>query len=195
MDNVVRTGDVEFRRVEFLAHIQSIRKQAFKKSTVLSSFRKTGLIPFNPQVVFDKLLLLTTNTTSDSAQPPVIPPHRTTQEMQSLTPITVRDLQYQATMLAISDYSPSTRTDIQKKYLKGSLVKINSGALAEDHLTQIHQAELQRAARRKGSARVVKKGRVITVSKAREKIADRVHQELVLANHAQLIKGGVEGIL
>lgn len=89
-------------------------------------------------------------------------------------------------MLANPDYSPSTRTDIEKKYLKGSLVKINSGALAEDHLTQIYQAELQRAARRKGTARVVQKGGVITVSKAREKIADRVHQELVLANRAQL---------
>lgn len=72
-------------------------------------------------------------------------------------------------MLANSEYSPSTRSDIQKTYLKGSLARINSGALAEGHLTQIHQAELQRAARRKGPARVVPKGRVITVSKAREK--------------------------
>ena len=169
-----------------MAHIQSILKQAFKNSIVISSFRKTGLIPFNPQVVLDKLPPPTTNTISDSTQPPVTPPHRTTQEMRSLTPITVRDLQYQATMLANFDYSPSTRTDIQKKILKGSLIKINSGALAEDHLTQIHQAELQCAARRKGTARVVQKGGVITVSKAREKIADRVHQELVLANRAQL---------
>lgn len=172
MDHAVRTGDVEFTRVEFLAHIQSIRKQAFKKSTVLSSFCKTGLIPFNPQVVLDKLPPLTINTTSDSAQPSVTPPHRTTQEMRSLTPITIRDLQYQATMLANFNYLPSTRTDIQKKHLKGSLIKINSGALAEDHLTQIHQAELQRAARRKVTARVVQKGGVITVSKAQEKITD-----------------------
>ena len=108
--------------------------------------------------------------------------------MQSLTPTTVRDLTYQASMLANSDYSPFTRTDIQKTYLRGNLAKINSGALAEDHLTQIHQAELQRAARRKGTARVVQKGGVITVSKAREKIADRVHQKLVIANRAYLKK-------
>ncbi len=89
-------------------------------------------------------------------------------------------------MLANSDYSSSTRSDIQKTYLKGSLARINSGALAEDHLTRIHQFELQRATRRKGTARVVQKGGVITVSKAREKIADWVFQELIIANQAQL---------
>ena len=154
---------MEFTRVEFLALIQSIRKQTFKKSRVLSSFRKTGLISFNPQVVLDRLPLLTTNTTSDfnttSCYPHLIVQLR---RCDLLTPTTVRDLTYQATMLTNSDYSPSTWTDIQKTYL----AKINSGALAEDHLTRIHQAELQRAARRKGTARVVQKGGVITVSKA-----------------------------
>ncbi len=81
VDNAVQTGDVEFTRVQFLAHIQSIRKQAFKKLIVFSSFHKTGLIPFNPQVVLDKLPPLTTNTTSDLTQPPVTSPHRTTQEI------------------------------------------------------------------------------------------------------------------
>ena len=82
-------------------------------------------------------------------------PHRTTQMIRTFTPTTVRDLTYQATTLSNSDYSPSTRTDIQRTSLKGSLARINSGALAEDHLTSIHQAELQRVAGCKGTARVV----------------------------------------
>ncbi len=45
VDNAVQTRDVEFTRVEFLAHIQSIRKQAFKKLTILSSFRKGASFP------------------------------------------------------------------------------------------------------------------------------------------------------
>ena len=116
--------------------------------------------------LIDFHLQLCINTTSNSAQPPVTPPHCTTQEMRSLTPTTVRNLTYQATMLANSDYSPSTRIDIQKTYLRGSLAKINSKVLAKDYLTQIHQAELQRAARRKRTVRVVQKRGVITVSKA-----------------------------
>lgn len=92
VDNAVRVGDVEFKRVKFLAYVQSIRKQPFKKSTVFSSFRKTGLIPLNRQIVLDRLPPPATNTTSDSAQPPVTLPHRTIQEMRIFIPTTVRDL-------------------------------------------------------------------------------------------------------
>lgn len=94
VDNAVQTRDVEFTHVEFLANIQSIRKQTFTKSMVLSSFCKKGLIPFNPQVVFDRLPTPTTNTTSNSLQLPITPPHYITQKMQSFTPTTVYDLIY-----------------------------------------------------------------------------------------------------
>lgn len=55
IDAAVRSGDAEFSKVEFLARITTIRKQAFKKNTILSSFRKTGLIPYNPSVGLNKL--------------------------------------------------------------------------------------------------------------------------------------------
>ena len=55
IDAAVRSRDAEFSKVEFLARITTIRKQAFKKNTILSSFRKTGLIPYNPSVVLNKL--------------------------------------------------------------------------------------------------------------------------------------------
>ncbi len=50
----------------------------------------------------------------------------------------------------------------------------------------IHAAEVQRAARRKGTTRVVQKGGVILISKAREKIEDRGNRDLLAAaNPAQ----------
>lgn len=57
--------DIEFIIVEFLAHIQLIQKQTFKKSMVLLSFYKRSIISFNPPVVFDKFLPPTINTTSN----------------------------------------------------------------------------------------------------------------------------------
>lgn len=45
-------------------------------------------------------------------------------------------------MLENSNYLPFTQINIQKKYLKRSLVKINSGALVKDHLTQIYKTQL-----------------------------------------------------
>ena len=40
---------------EFLEALTSIYEQTFKKTTVLSAFRQTGLIPFNYEIVLSKL--------------------------------------------------------------------------------------------------------------------------------------------
>lgn len=58
--------------------------------------------------------------------------------MQCFIPTTIRNFNYQVTILANSNYLPFTQTDIQKKYLRENLIKINLGALVEDHLTQIY---------------------------------------------------------
>lgn len=39
----------------FLARITNIRLQAFKRNTIKASFRKTGLLSFNPEIVMQKL--------------------------------------------------------------------------------------------------------------------------------------------
>ena len=52
---MVRDGLTNITKVEFLACIQDIRKQAFKVDTIKSSFKKTGIWPFNPQVVLEKI--------------------------------------------------------------------------------------------------------------------------------------------
>ena len=70
---------------------------------------------------------------------------------------------------------------IQEKYVKGTLAKVNSGELAEDQLKKVWTAELERASRRKLGNRVVQKGGVITVGKAREKIADRRANKVAVA--------------
>jgi hypothetical protein len=47
----VRTGNIEFNQINFLAVFEGFRRSAFKTTTVLSAFRKTGIIPHNPQRV------------------------------------------------------------------------------------------------------------------------------------------------
>ena len=39
----------------FLASLTTMRAKTFKKSTILSTFRKTGLIPYNPEIVLQKI--------------------------------------------------------------------------------------------------------------------------------------------
>ena len=55
IDEVVRAGGVDFDKVDFLAIFQHMRNQTFTKSTVISSFKKTGLVPYNPDMVFHKI--------------------------------------------------------------------------------------------------------------------------------------------
>jgi hypothetical protein len=51
LDIIVHNGCTKITKLEFLSYIQEIRIQAMKESTVKSAFRKTGIWPFNPQVV------------------------------------------------------------------------------------------------------------------------------------------------
>lgn len=55
IDTAAQDGDCGSSKVELLARINSIRSQAFKMNTICESFRQTGLIPFNPEIVMQKL--------------------------------------------------------------------------------------------------------------------------------------------
>ncbi|OCK86564.1 uncharacterized protein K441DRAFT_672208 [Cenococcum geophilum 1.58] len=51
----VRTGCTNFNTVEFLHALHLIRIATFKSSSILSGWAKTGLIPYNPEVVLTRL--------------------------------------------------------------------------------------------------------------------------------------------
>ena len=51
----MREGCDDFNKLEFLHVIKSMRKEAFKQSTIKSAFRKSGIWPLNARIVLDKL--------------------------------------------------------------------------------------------------------------------------------------------
>lgn len=51
-------GEGDFGKLGLLARFHSMRNQTFKKSTIKSAFRNTGLIPYNPEVIFQKVHVL-----------------------------------------------------------------------------------------------------------------------------------------
>ena len=55
IDKAVWLGDEKFDKLEFLAAFQSFRNQSFKFSTIRYAFKSTSLVPFNPDVVPDKI--------------------------------------------------------------------------------------------------------------------------------------------
>ncbi|KAF5139507.1 hypothetical protein E5D57_003303 [Metarhizium anisopliae] len=55
LDVLVRDGCLHITKSEFLATIESVRRQAFKVPTIQSAFRKTGIVPWNPQPILDQI--------------------------------------------------------------------------------------------------------------------------------------------
>jgi hypothetical protein len=41
-------------KMELLNAIHSVQTNAFKRTTILSAFKQTGIVPFNPTVVIKK---------------------------------------------------------------------------------------------------------------------------------------------
>ena len=139
VDAATRTGCSDFNKVEFLAAIHSVRRQAFKRSTITLAFRQTGLIPYNPAIILDWL------REAVPSQPPPIPstPTRTsTQQSLISTPLTVRSLKRHAECLQAADLSPTLRRSFDT-FIKGSLVQAHAGAQAQEDLQ--HTQEIGRA--------------------------------------------------
>jgi hypothetical protein len=51
----MRAGNDEYNSVDFLAGLQCIRAKTFKLSTISSAFFNTGLWPYDPEVVLERL--------------------------------------------------------------------------------------------------------------------------------------------
>lgn len=54
IDATMRTGVPEFSKLDFLASLTTIRAKIFNKSTILSAFKNSGLIPYNPEIILQK---------------------------------------------------------------------------------------------------------------------------------------------
>lgn len=139
----------------------------------------------NPSIILNKLREFEGDFRVTPEPSPQLNPSTTerfSKDFFFTTPVTLKQLKLHSETLTNSDYSPSSRKIIQEKYVKGSLAKAGSGDLAEDELKGVRKAEIERAARQKSTNRVVQKGGVITVGKARQDIASRKTNEVLVAN-------------
>jgi hypothetical protein len=134
VNNATRTGCSDFNKLEFLAAITSIRRQAFKPSTILSTFRKTGLIPYNPEIVLKRLQ--GHNSTERERLPSPSP--SASQQPLITTPYTIRSLKRHAGDVLAGIFErtdPGSPTGKRfresiKKFAKGSLAQAELGAIA-----------------------------------------------------------------
>src|SRR6266536_949841 len=146
VNNTTRTGYTKFNKTEFLNAIDSIRAKTFKKNTILSSWRKSGIFPYNPNVVLTKLREYEPyKERYQREQNPVTPsPSCTPESRTPNTPNTVRRLQLQIDEFqALPNLPPSYKRRFNK-IAKGAVALGLREKLYEKQLSHTETAQKER---------------------------------------------------
>ena len=173
IDMATRTGCSDFNKLEFFATINSIRQQTFKKTIVLSAFHRTGLIPYDPNMVLKDLRpvnsvrMVTPTSDEDFENLPAL-----------TTPHTVRTLQRHSDYLRDARLSSLSFRENLESYIRGSLIQAHAGAQADDELRYTQMAENARATRQHRNRRAIKQGGLMYAETARHIASQRAIDEL-----------------
>jgi hypothetical protein len=79
LDYQARTGAIDIKKVDFFATLESIRREAFTQGTIQSGWLKTGLHPWAPEVVLQRIRIYeavdepTSRPATPKARQPITP--------------------------------------------------------------------------------------------------------------------------
>jgi hypothetical protein len=173
VDYATRTGCGDFNKLEFLNAIGSIREQTFKKSSILSSFRECGLVPFKPAIVLAKVQEY--EAPQDSrAERYATPPQDWLDIMVPTTPQTDRALQRHADKIEVA--SPDSKPLLEYQFTKGALIVAKCAAQMRAALAENTAAERERKARKARPKNQLQSGGTIYAHKARDMVKQRVEE-------------------
>jgi hypothetical protein len=200
VSEATRTGCTDFNVMEFLCALQGIRNNTFKMGSVKSSFRETGIWPFNPEKVITKLqveyasidleehfkmleeqanelLSLTADIVNRveamrRLETPPLP------SKVPATPLTVRTLQQASHYLEyrLQNELSSPSQAVFERFVKGSHIQAAQGAQA---IVDLHQTEaaVKSRKRRSTSKKQLAKGGVLYAKDARKMVKEHNEQE------------------
>ena len=169
VNEAVQNGDETFSKVEFLNAFNSFRRKAFKESIIHSAWKKTGLIPYNPALVVDKVregLPSTCNTTP----PPDWLPH-------DKTPKSVKDMRESMFNQLANAPMPEAFRQTWAKFAKGACQIAQKTELLEAKLNTTIAAENARKTRQRQANKVLKTGGILYAKDARRMVRDRLELE------------------
>ena len=173
VDAAARTGCVDFNKLEFLEALGSVCQKALKPSTILSSFRETGLIPYRPKKVVDTLREKEKEREKDTElQRLVTPPIQT----QSTAPMFTTSLTIRTFKRWLSNYldpkTPAYPKDL-RKIAKASIFYATENIILKEELKHTKTAEVARNTRQKSNRRQIQNGGSISSGAARAVVEKR----------------------
>lgn len=184
VQKATRLGCAEFDKLQFLSCLKSICEKTFKKTTILSAFRACGLIPFNPDIVLNKLRA-SSLTTDNIKEPSMVHDqtelfetelpdiHRTPSPNlanESLTtPRTARSLKRLSDKISsTATFSSPSKRQLLQKFQKGAIIQATAGSLAKQHMANTTAAEKARTRlTRAGKRRVRSSSGILYAGEAR----------------------------
>lgn len=167
VEQATRTGCTDFNKLEFFNAIKGIRETTFKRNTILSAWRKTGIWPWCPELVLQKVRAVTpTPPPTNHPSSPAAPSPRNYTEFKTelhkiRTDIEAGDVD-QERLLRLLGYA-STLTD--------------QASIMEQELAEISAVIKARKDRQKPGRRQVQRGSVLTAASARLAVDSRVRDE------------------
>ena len=184
----MRASGADYGKLEFLASLQTIRSQTFKKSTIRSAFKNTGLIPYNPEIVLWKIRTLKSAPRA-VALPPPLNPAMQVHPVCDATPRHPHEIREQAETL-LRTMKQNERLVNRKfrpyleRFIRGSVTNAINRIIAERDLEITHREAMAQAARKKLTGKIAQKGKVILVRDVRSRIAKRNANEVEKAREA-----------
>ncbi len=180
LDLLARDGIPDFTKLDFLTIIEDVRQKAFKKSTIIHTFEKTGIHPFNPQPVLKSLQLRVTTFTPS--------PPSSTRGLQSSpfnTPLTLRQIDKVADKLeeAIKETEGLAEEAIQttQRLVRGAKSIAAELIQVKRDLGRTQMAEMARRQRRAKKNAALQSGGTLEVSEARNMVKQRKEDEIAKA--------------
>ena len=171
VNDAVQNGDETFSKVEFLHVLNTFQGKAFKPTTICSAWEKTGLIPYNPGLVVDKV--------RQQVPPPraATPPPQNTWLFLDQTPRTIKDLPESMFNQIASRHLPEELLPTWSKFAKGVVVMAQKEELLETRPNGITAAKNAQKARLKQSNKILQAGSILYSKDAQYMVCERLELE------------------
>jgi hypothetical protein len=190
LDRSLWLGVFDFNWLDFIAVFNDMRAKTFKKSTILSAFEKTGLIPYNPEKVLTPLREKLEKRNPEPESPST--PSSISSNSTWPTPCKSSDMRDYAIQLENVLESIEASPTICRWFncfMTASLTKAVVDEEAEETLCELKKEMQERAKQQSGTRRVVAKGGVLTGSEAAERIRSRRMEEVEQARRQAILRG------
>lgn len=161
IDASIRAGVGQYNKLEFLADFERFRARALTTSTIRSAFKKTGLVPFDPNVVLVKARQFVASLGSNER------PKTPTPREQS-TPKTQRTLRHQLSTIWDDSRLDAGLQTLVAPAFKGAMIQATAGAEAISDLEHSTVAGAASRARSLQKRSTLQKGGVLKASRARQ---------------------------